>query len=311
MRRPRVIVITAAPEPHTMFAAISTDSGGTRWSKMASAYAVRSSPGPDISRRVNVGDVTPGHLLAPELPTFILRRCRFQVVGHLRLENRSGHIRDTMSVEKQVHLEFHVLRQMPRPPTPVHELAIERHPIAVETAGCPDCRSTEWTEVVTASERSCAQCGSGRTIGIVNSVVALSCSCSSIERGRNVSQEIGTKRRIGVNDQDGVELHSGCLQPVVEPVERGTLAGLRRIDAHVDIEAATAHDVVGAIGAVIGNHVNLIMIRWIVEVPEAVQRAADDRLLVVRGHQDRKWRGIERAALARPVGETACTLPPP
>ena len=103
-----------------------------------------------------------------------------------------------------------------------------------------------------------------------------------------MSQEIGTKRRIGVDDQDGVELHSGCLQPVVEPVERGTLAGLRRIDAHVDVEAATAHDVVGAIGAVIGNHVNLKMIRWIVEVPEAVQRAADDRLLVVRGHQDRK-----------------------
>ena len=49
------VIMAAAPIPHSAFVATSTESGGTRWSKIASTCAVRSSPGPRISRRASVG----------------------------------------------------------------------------------------------------------------------------------------------------------------------------------------------------------------------------------------------------------------
>ena len=69
------------------------------------------------------------------LPSAVLGHRSLQGGGHLRLDDRIGHIPHQYAVVQELHLELDVLGQVAGPGTCAQQVGRERHPVSVQPAG--------------------------------------------------------------------------------------------------------------------------------------------------------------------------------
>ena len=108
---------------------------------------------------------------------------------------------------------------------------------------------------------------------------------AALDAGRERLEQVPRHLGVRVDDDDGVG--PGFLAaPAEREVQRVTLAALGVIAALDDLRTCGARHRGGRVGAIVGHDHDVEAVRGPVEPPRARHRAFDDRLLVVRRHDD-------------------------
>ena len=180
----------------------------------------------------------------------------------------------------------------------------EGHAVAVEAARPAERRAPERSHVVARGEGDGTQPCAGRLAGVADAVLPLHRLGAALERGVDRAEELRSDDGVGIDDNDGVDAIGRCCwteQPVDRRRQRRALA------AHVSVELVDgrpggSRQLGGAVGAVVGDHVDLVVGRRVVHRSQGVERLGDHLLLVVGGNEDGEAAGARRRRLrARPA----------
>ena len=192
------------------------------------------------------------------------------------------------------------------PAVPANHGGREAHAIPLQPRRATEGVLAQGPQVVDQRERGKTNGGANPLARVEHAVVCLEHLILAGQRLKQDPQERVIHARVGVEDHEGVVLLARLRDPLQEPAERIALPPVFPIRALVDASTARARHRSRGIGAVVSYDEDRVVRRGVVERGQAVKKAIDRGLLVVRRHHHGEARCRARLPPRAMDGPVAC-----
>ena len=155
------------------------------------------------------------------------------------------------------------------------DVGFERHAVAVQAARGAERVPAEWPHEVTERQRRGTNARARRLLDVAHGVVSLHDAVTARESGVEHAKECGVDDRIGVDHDHDIVRGSTVVETGPQPRQGRSFASRLWVDVLVNLDADGPHDLDGAVGAMVGDDVDLEQDGGVVDLEQAPHRGSD------------------------------------